>query len=364
MVHPFFDTAAFPWQRPEAVQLRDALVAAFHNANEIDTLYRICGGSPGDLALNEAPSLIWAAALDKLVRTGALRKLCARIAADPNCQSEVMQAAIRNVMNAQPAVAIRIVSDWQFVLDRENLREQLEALAEGVAPVLVIRGRPGSGKSHSRLLFLRVAEDSGAKAMYLEAPLMPTVNLAIKQLFAKLGSKESPTKDSSNTTYEAWCQSVGADLLALAEEKDLKLWIAVDDLGIDDKGASLVDPEIRQFWIQLAQLLMAPQYQERFRLMLIDYPADDPLPTKWHDELVGIDAPSDADVQPKHVAELLQAWLAVHKKDMIPDEITKRAASILAAAEAPPASGAFMPCRLQRIHDELKGSIKDLSRGL
>ncbi len=97
--------------------------------------------------------------------------------------------------------------------------------------------------------------------------------------------------------------------------------------------------------------------------MLVDYPDID-LPIKWKKVCVGEENLNETDVQVKHVAEGIQAWLAAHKTVMIPAEIDRRALNVVSQADAPPAPGVFMPCRLQRIHDGLTAEIRNLVKGL
>jgi hypothetical protein len=76
MSDPFFDENSYPWDRPEAFRLYDALVVGVPNPAEIDLLYKRCARRLPPLNLNRDLSDLWKDALEHLGRRGALRTFC------------------------------------------------------------------------------------------------------------------------------------------------------------------------------------------------------------------------------------------------------------------------------------------------
>src|SRR5262249_39839316 len=75
MHHPFFDVAAFPWERRDARDLHEVLYDAISDHADIKRLYRSsAAGLPG--LANGTPKAMWTQALDDLTRAGALKTFC------------------------------------------------------------------------------------------------------------------------------------------------------------------------------------------------------------------------------------------------------------------------------------------------
>lgn len=360
MAHPFFDTISFPWNRPEAGRLHRALFQAVPLPADIDLLYHSCGEGLPPLALGFAPDIIWKEVFEKLAVAGKFRRLIELIQGQPKFNAKPFQDAIREVVNAQEAIDKRILSGDILILDRVNLREQLKKLEsdESHVRVLLVRGGPGSGKSYGRFLFEGAAKDKGALTIYLSGGIVATVDEVIAALFAALRAlDEIPPKN--DTTTAAWYRAVLNRLMALAPSQDKPLWIAVDDLGVGQDGAPLLDREIRDFCNQFVVFMGNPAFAKWFRLMLIHYP-DGPVPTNWQREFWGEDRTSEADVQQEHVVELVRSWLLAHDRNMIDDDLTALAGSVLATAEALTTAGENKVPRLQGIHDALTETLRTL----
>jgi len=169
-------------------------------------------------------------------------------------------------------------------LDRIELRKKLQLLVPETNPmtVLLVRGGSNSGKTYGRYLFEWAATKLGAQYLYLFDGLVSNVNDLVLQLFVAFeASDEIPPR---NTTENAWYKLVCAKLQEIASSKKQALWIAIDDLGLDEKEVPLLDQDIRNFCNQFALNMMNPLFRKWFRIMLIDYP-EGPVPTKWTSEI-------------------------------------------------------------------------------
>lgn len=360
MPHPFFEVTVYPMHRPEASALLDELANAFANGNAIDLIYQQCGDNLPALFLGQAHPLIWKEALQNLSSRGFLRKLLDLV--QPQFGNSVqMQKVIRDVINAESAEEVTFISQEMLILDRVELRNRLKELAADTNPVkvLLVRGSAKTGKTWGRHIFERFATDQAAPSVYIYPEIAVTVSDLIDQLFAALGAMEEIPP--AFTTDEAWYRKVCAKLADVATKKNKRLWIAVDDLGPDPDGVPLMDAEVKKFCDVFALNMLNQTFRNNFRLMLIHYPEGSP-PTKWKREFWTEDRTSDADVQPKHIVEVLKKWATSRDQTMVEDQLTIMANEVIAAAEAPiPATNNNeAPPRLQRIHDELKNKLASL----
>jgi hypothetical protein len=359
MPHPFFDVTIYPMHRPEASALLDELANAFANGNAIDLIYQQCGDNLPALFLGQAHPLIWKEALQNLTSRGFLRKLLDLV--QPQFQNSVqMQKVIREVINAESAEEVTFISQEMLVLDRTELRNRLKELASDTNPtkVLLVRGSAKTGKTWGRHIFERFATDQAAPSVYIYPEIAVTVSDLIDQLFAALGAMDEIP--DAFTTDEAWYRKVCAKLADVATKKNKRLWIAVDDLGPDPDGAPLMDAEIKKFCDVFALNMLNQTFRNNFRLMLIHYPEGSP-PTKWKREFWTEDRTSDADIQPKHIVELLKKWAISRDRTIVEDQLTQIANEVITAAEAPAQKpNEQPPPRLQRIHDELRSKLASL----
>jgi hypothetical protein len=76
MTNPFFDADNYPWARPEAVRLYNALVGGVPDPVEIDLLYKQSADKLPGLNLYQALAHICKEALENLASHGALRRFC------------------------------------------------------------------------------------------------------------------------------------------------------------------------------------------------------------------------------------------------------------------------------------------------
>lgn len=358
MAHPFFDAPGYPWHRPEAVTLQSRLTLAFPSPAAINNIYLTCGDDLPPLFLGQAPNLVWHEALQNLTTFGALRKLLDLI--QVQVRGEAMQQAVLEIINAQGADEIKIISEAVMVLDRSDLRDRLKELAPDTSPVkvLLVRGGPRTGKTWGRHIFERFAMDQGSPAVYLYPEIVVTVQDLIDQLFGALGAlNEIP---AALTTGDAWYRKVCVKLMEVARTKKERLWIAIDDLGPGPDGAPLMDGEVKRFCEALALNMLNPPFRTWFRIMLIHYP-EGSTPTNWKKEFWTEDRPKDTDIKEEHVVDLLKSWALSSKRMIVEDDLKRIATELIAKADAPiPPHEPQVP-RLERIHDGVKSKIKELA---
>jgi len=339
--------------------LLEELRIGFPNTATIDLVYKECGPKLPDLHLQEVSIVVWKEALGYLTSRGFLRELLNRI--QPQfAANATMQKAIRDIINAVPPEEVTLLSDELFVLDRGPLRDKLKEVASDTNPVkvLIVRGSAKSGKSHGRHIFEQVAKDKGSEPVYIYPEMAPTVHDLIQNLFGAVGAWDQIP--AAFTTDEAWYRTACARLMDVCTNKDKRLWIAIDDLGLDAQGVPLVDAEVKKFCDVFALNMLNPAFKKNFRLMLIHYP--DSTPTRWKREFWTEERTSEADVKQEHVQELLKNWAITRDKTIVEDQLKTIASEVIANAEAPlPPNEAPQP-RLQRIHDELRKKIVELGK--
>jgi hypothetical protein len=358
MAHPIFDRSSYAWDRQEAKDLFDVVVASIPQQAEIAQLYAQAGGDPGVLDTGQAPHPLWTDALNRLAEQEKLRRLCEEVL--PGIQrlkgAERFQAALKAVAEAVPAVERKIIAGVP-VLDRQPLRQLVEQLKSDAAlRVLLVRGNPKTGKTWGRHLFIAGARDQGAEAVYLFAPMVATVDDVVQELFGVLGAGDQvPARD---TTAPAWYASVCRKLGSVAIEKRKLVWIAVDDLGAAaEDGAPLLDPEIAKFCAQLVFHMANPAFGKWFRLMLIHYP-DGPVPTRWLQETWREDRPTGAEGEQQDIVEYLRDWAAEQDgRAFLAGEAEALAAQVIQQVDSPKPEEAGVP-RLQRLHDKLAETLR------
>lgn len=359
MAHPFFDSISYPWARDDAQELHWALAQAISGETPIRQLLQQVIGDATALE-NGSPADMWTQSLDLMARAGALGRLCGLLQDDPRVRGNaVFQQKIVAVLEARPATAIEELNPRVLLLDRTNLREQLDELALQDSPlrVLLVRGGTKSGKSHGRYLFAAAAAEHGARPVYLFNPIVSTVPQVIDQLFAAFNARDRIP--SNFTTDAAYYQTVCVELQQVALERRQRLWIAVDDLGVDAQNAPLLDPEIRVFCESLALNMLNPLFGDWFRLMLIHYPEQHEVPTQWGEDVWAEDRTSESDVQQEHIGAFLASWSARNGPRLSEFEVESLAQEVIARADAPRLDGVARP-RLKRLHTELLTTLKSL----
>jgi hypothetical protein len=168
-------------------------------------------------------------------------------------------------------------------------------------------------------------------------------------------SEQIPPRTS---TEDAWYRAVCVRLQEVANRKGQPLWIAIDDLGVGQDGAPLLDAEIRKFCDQLVLNMPNPAFRRWFRVMLINYPSG-PVPTRWRSDHWDEDRTSEADLRQEHVAQLLRVWAERRGHSILEGDLTKLATEVISRAEDPSGEGSKQ--RLQRIHDALKETLRGLA---
>lgn len=357
MHHPFFENTVYPWKRPEARALYDELVLAIPDPPEIRRRYEYAGGPLDVINWAQPTRELWHDALKALVRAGRLRDLCQALAGDRTfAKAGTLQAAVSAVIDAV-SDAERPIVDRVLVLDRQGLRRKLAELADDQSPrnVLIVRGEQKSGKSRARFPFRALAAERGAAAVYLANGLVATVEEVVAELSAAVGDEEPDVE--SFTTDVASYRSICRKLLKCANRNDRRVWVAVDDLGPDADGSPLLDPEIRTFCETFAVMCLNPLFAERFRLLLIHYPAGS-VPTTWKDELWTEDKTSEDDITAADVAAFLQSWSEGRPGTLRDDQRAAEVRNIFARCDA--ADSDDKP-RLERLHDAVRESLDRLT---
>ncbi|WP_433292283.1 hypothetical protein ACQP2F_27600 [Actinoplanes sp. CA-030573] len=353
--HPFFDAARFPWDRPDARAFHDVLPTLVASQADIGRLYH--SSAPGlEPLVPDAAHRMWKEALDRLAPAGGLGALCELLLARQ--LNPAVRSRIEAVRQARPSVDSLVgpPGGGVVILDRAVLRGHIRQLAPAGNPlkVIVVRGGPDSGKSHGRYLFELAARDHGADVIYLSADMVATVEEVVEELFGALDAfGEIPPP--GETTTSAYYRQVWLKLRAVVSRRQRQLWIAIDDLGLAEDEAPLLDPEVRDLLDQLVLRLPNPVYRQWFRLMLIHYP-EGKLPTKWSRDVVAEERTAEADVTADHVVEVLRSWTASAGRTVIDAEIEALAQHIVAESDAPPAGC----CRLQRLHDLVSDTLESL----
>jgi hypothetical protein len=373
MRHPYFEAVEYPWSRPEATQFHEVLFQAIPDPSDADLRYKKTLAGLPPLPPAASISKIWAEALQNLTGKGALRRFCEKVRQDFE-DNLVFVAAVDAIFLAQADPPSRPgepgqprqsgTSSAALVLDRAKLRLFVAEVEKPDNPhkVIIVRGERGSGKSHGRFLFEPRTQDQGETAVYLCQDTVTTVEEAIYELFIALeAADEIPPM---HTTDNAYYREVCSKLREVAQKKGRVLWVTVDDLGLDEEGTSLMDPEIRAFFEQLALNLVTPTYRRWFRLMLIHYP-DGPVPTKWKRDILLELRIGLQDVGAHNVADVLRERWVLEGRTVIEDELTALAQGVVAEADALTRDEPHE--RLRRIHQQVMAQLDPdlyLERGL
>jgi hypothetical protein len=364
MAHPFFDALTWPASRPEAPPFVAALVAAFKTAPAIDNVYGQAGGVEA-LTLNQAPRLIWNEALNNLCLGGQLQAFC-DLMRDVGPKNATFQARLDAVVNAKSAAERRVLTSGVLVVDRAQLRSQIGLLIARDSPVsvLLVRGAAKSGKTHGNYLFEAAAQESGATPVYVGRDIVFTLGDVIRELFAMVGGvpakiQQELDRGDMATTTDAWYQSVCSELLAAATREKVRLWIAADDLGLDELGQPLLDPAILAFFNQFALAMRAAQYKAQFRLMLIHYPEG--TPTRWPAVIWKADTATVDDIREEAIVDFLRGWSEERGKVIVEAQLSTLSQELLAGLDAAPPAGDPRP-RLERLYELIETTTQRLAQ--
>ena len=159
MNHPFFDSAQYPFDRPEGAALLNELANAFRKPEQIDLIYKSCRTGLPALFLGQPPVLLWKDVLETLTSQGLLPALLEHIRVTyPN--HEQLQTAARDVRNAGTATttsqsySLIFVHDYNLPQNFVARQNELSRLCELVTSsngnasrVVTITAIGGVGKS-------------------------------------------------------------------------------------------------------------------------------------------------------------------------------------------------------------------------
>ncbi|MGO9902764.1 MAG: hypothetical protein ACLP0J_24440 [Solirubrobacteraceae bacterium] len=128
MHHPIFDRDSYPFDRPEADALYEYLIRVMPTKKEILLTYERAGGIEADIEIDQG-----------------------------------FRDAVKAVTDATPGFEQRIVGTTP-VLDRRQLRSLVASMLQpgSQLSLLIVRGDPDSGKSHSRHIFQSAASERDA----------------------------------------------------------------------------------------------------------------------------------------------------------------------------------------------------------
>ena len=127
ILHPFFETVRYPWERSEAVALHDLLKNAITNPNRIDLIYQQSGPQLPPLALGQPPDIIWKAVLEHLASTNLLKVFCDIILNENTLKTNrILVEAVLAIQNAKSITTNEFLP--QPEADSNNLRQALTAI--------------------------------------------------------------------------------------------------------------------------------------------------------------------------------------------------------------------------------------------
>lgn len=356
MPHPFFDAAAYPWDRKDANAAHEALYNNIKAGAMIEILYQ--GSGPGLLPLNlaEAPFAIWKAVLEQLTTARRLQNLCTTILQKPAFAAT--HPSIQALIDAIDPIPQIVLSGGQLFMDRSKLRTELGRLAERNPAVhmLLVRGGADSGKSWTRHMVMDVASVVGEECIYLFEGLVSSVEDVIDELFTALGDSQAVPPQLE--TEEAWFKKVCLKLQETAKKQGKRLWIIADDLGVGAQGPR-IDPRVKRFFDQFALRMANPVFAKWFRLVLLDYP-DGTVPTNWTQGFWTEDRADEAEVHEEAVSQFFERWAESRKKQLAPEKAKDLARDVLAKVAAPPQPQDERKPRLERIHDAVVSALQGL----
>ena len=275
MLHPFFDSRTYPWHYLEARDLHKILYQSITAEAEIDRIRLSC--SPEILPFAKGPAnQMWSELLANIAIAGELR------AFDQHMRLQSLPHVKSALDNLSALVAISSYKGPlnEIFVNRHSLRKALEQMSNPGASrnVLVVRGEPGSGKTWSKLMVQHNAYVLDDACIYLGVGTVTTPKEALDHIFMELGG----AVPEQTTTDAAWYRQAAFAMMKTAKENGItnRVWIIMDDLGIDDDGAPKLDAGICTLFDQLAAFTSTPSFTKWFRLVLIAYP-NTPLPQAW-----------------------------------------------------------------------------------
>jgi hypothetical protein len=127
-VHPFFDVDKYPWDRPDARELYNALWRAIPHPDRIDVMYRASGSGLPPLALRDPPDCIWTHVLDALASARRLKGFLERLLEQPSL--EAISETVQRIIDAPAVMPINPVAVSKAMQPKvfDSLRRAREAL--------------------------------------------------------------------------------------------------------------------------------------------------------------------------------------------------------------------------------------------
>jgi hypothetical protein len=360
MAHPFFDQITYPWSRDDARRLHLALPQAIGAENAIRQILQIVISDDTGLE-GGAPKDMWRDALNLMACAGALRELCEYLRQDGRVQGNAaFQQLVTDVLDARSVTTERMLKPTVLLLDRTNLRDQVDKLAaqDSALRVVIVRGGTKTGKSHGRHLFEAAAKESQAQPVYIFSGIVSKVADVIQEIFGVFGAEDRIPQNF--TTEPAYYRAVCRRLQQVADANKKRVWLAIDDLGVDAEGTPLLDREIRVFCEMLVAYANTPQFGDWFRIMLIQYPENREFPTRWGEDVWIEDRTHENDVRQEHVEELLTSWVAANGPWLSAPNVQALAADVIAKADVRSPPGSIPVPRLKRLHNELLETLHKL----
>lgn len=346
-MHPIFDGIKLKWTDPNVRQLHKLLgkLKKFKSLEGIELWYEMAGDELPGLTYTKTPAGIWKEALDNLHANGCLRVFCQSLL-DEGKPPELMQA-LKGIFETESVTESKFI-DESPLMDRKNLRSKLNALAspESNTRVLIVRGDKRTGKSHGRLLFVKLARDNGGTIISMKKPQITVLADVLNSLFGPLGGLPEnvrkkldglENRNDADTTDFAWLDEVSRTFLNAARAANANLWIAMDNLG-KEQDAFLLPQEIKLFFDKLVLQMSTLSYLDNVRLMLIDYPDGD-TPPGWEEIMWQEDRTRHDDVVQSHVIETIESWCRAQNKNLHKDTILEQASAIIKKAERTVAEG-------------------------
>ncbi len=355
--HPILDVSPYPLHVKEAGEFHVILFQDIQSIAAAVNFYNQCGGNLPPVSQQNI-GVTWQEILFNVAAAGLTRNLFS-VLSRAN-YARVIEAIKK--MEAMRSVIEEDLLDGILVIDREDLRKELAKLDQDGQPlkVLLMWGEPRSGKSHPQYLFEQFANERQGYPIYLSSVTVSSVDQVINALFVPVGGQASIPK--KETTGEAWYKVVCNELLAKVQQSPnrRRLWIAMDDLGFDETGATMLDEEIRSFFSQLVLMMENFQFRSYFRLLLIHFP--DKVPSRWkaaHWKGIKVQA---NDIRQEHVEKTISNWCRKSGKNLPEEDIKSKAKEIIDEADVTAAkpAGAGKEPRPKVINDLLTAYLDSL----
>jgi hypothetical protein len=357
-MHPVFDVPKYPFHLKEPAELYRLLCDSYTLLIDIELIYSGCGNVGTELPQlvvnNVTGAQVWTQVLNGLAKSKRVKLLFdAGLLLAPAGPGSILKQAIEDVVNMKSAVHETVINIDTPVLDRDSIREFIMAMAAEThtKQVILVQGGPKSGKSYTRYLFEAMARQLQAYMVYLHSYTVVTLQDVLEELFG-----DTALIPQGNSTQPGWYGSVCRKLRTVLELRGQQMWIAVDDLGFSDadRTASIMDPDIREFFNQFVHHMASPNFRKVFKLLLINYPGGS-LPVGWIPDHFEVKEVKVDDINKEAVQKILKNWYDANKKQVLLADLESEAARIIAEADQPPVAGApAPPPRLERIQSAVK----------